>query len=113
MILQRIEKMGIAEKYEILERFKAFIAKKMAGSALAGKPKRCLRCRSADLFCKGHSAQDHYRWKCCSCGKTFSAKTGSATAISKLFATTGAKYAKDTLVGMSLKPAYEELPCEP
>ena len=113
MILQRIEKMGIAEKYEILERFKAFIAKKMAGSALAGKPKRCLRCRSADLFCKGHSAQDHYRWKCCSCGKTFSAKTGSATAISKLFTTTGAKYAKDTLVGMSLKPAYEELSCEP
>ena len=99
MILQRIEKIGIA--------------KKMAGSALAGEPKRYPRYRPADLFCKGHSAQGHYRWKCCSCGRTFSAKTGSATAASKLFTTTGAKYAKDTLVGMSLKPAYEELPCEP
>ena len=99
MILQRIEKMGIA--------------KKIAGSALAGKPKRCLRCTSADFFCKGHSAQDHYRWKCCSCDRTFSEKMGSVTAISKLFTTTGTKHAKDTLVGMSLKPAYEEQPCEP
>ena len=46
MILQRIEKMGIA--------------KEMAGSALAGKPKRYPRYRSADLFCKGHSAQGHH-----------------------------------------------------
>ena len=89
MILQRIEKMGIA--------------KKIAGPTLAGKPKRCLRRTSADLFCKRHSAQGHHRWKCCSCGRIFSEKTGSAIAISKLFAATGAKYAKDTLVGMSLK----------
>ncbi|RRF99800.1 MAG: hypothetical protein DUD39_02560 [Coriobacteriaceae bacterium] len=99
MILQRIEKMGIA--------------KEIAGSALAGKPKRCLRCTSADFFCKGHSAQGRHRGKCRFCGRTFSAKMGSVTAISKLFATAGTKYAKDTLVGMSLKPAYEELPCEP
>jgi len=46
MILQRIEKMGIA--------------KKIAGSALAGEPKRYPRYRSADLFCKGHSAQVHH-----------------------------------------------------
>ena len=46
MILQRIEKMGIA--------------KKIAGSALAGEPKRYPRYRSADLFCKGHSAQGHH-----------------------------------------------------
>ena len=60
MILQRIEKIGIAEKCEILERLKAFIAKKIAGSTLTSKPKRCLRCTSADLFCKGHSAQGHH-----------------------------------------------------
>ena len=38
MILQQIKKMGIAEKRELLERLKALIAKKMAGSALAGVP---------------------------------------------------------------------------
>ena len=35
MILQQIKKMGIADKRELLERLKALIAKKMAGSALA------------------------------------------------------------------------------
>jgi len=60
MILQRIEKMGIVEKRELLERLKALIAKKMAGSTLAGKPKRYPRRTSADLFCKGHSAQGHH-----------------------------------------------------
>ena len=35
MILQQIKKMGIAEKRKLLERLKALIAKKMAGSALA------------------------------------------------------------------------------
>ena len=78
MILQRIEKMGIVEKRELLERLKALIAKKMAGSTLAGKPKRYPRRTSADLFCKGHSAQGYHRGKCCSCGRTFLAKMESA-----------------------------------
>ena len=39
MILQQIKKMGISEKRELLERLKALIAKKMAGSALSGVPK--------------------------------------------------------------------------
>ena len=60
MILQGIEKIGIVEKRELLERLKALIAKKMAGSTLAGKPKRYPRRTSADLFCKGHSAQGHH-----------------------------------------------------
>ena len=34
MILQRIEKIGIAEKRELLKRLKALIAKGMAGSTL-------------------------------------------------------------------------------
>ena len=78
MILQWIEKMGIVEKRELLERLKALIAKKMAGSTLAGKPKRYPRRTSADLFCKGHSAQGHHRGKCCFCGRIFLAKMGSA-----------------------------------
>ena len=66
MILQQIKKMGIAEKRELLERLKALIAKKMAGSALAGTPKRCPRCKSLSFYCKGHDACGLQRWKCCS-----------------------------------------------
>ncbi|RRF98653.1 MAG: IS1 family transposase [Coriobacteriaceae bacterium] len=113
MILQQIKKMGIAEKRELLERLKALIAKKMAGSALAGTPKRCPRCKSLSFYCKGHDACGLKRWKCCSCGKTFFVKTGSVLAMSKLTAATWAAYAKGTLAGMSLKGACEELPCEP
>ena len=52
MILQRVEEIGITKKRELSEKLKALIAKEMAGSALAGKPKRCLRCESADFCCK-------------------------------------------------------------
>ena len=113
MILQQIKKMGIAEKRELLERLKALIAKKMAGSALAGTPKRCPRCKSLSFYCKGHDACGLQRWKCCSCGKTFFVKTGSVLAMSKLTAATWAAYAKGTLAGMTLEGACEELPCEP
>jgi transposase-like protein len=113
MILQQIEKMGIAEKRELLERLKALIAKKMAGSALAGTPKRCPRCKSLSFYCKGHDACGLQRWKCCSCGKTFFVKTRSVLAMSKPTAATWAAYAKGTLAGMTLKGACEELPCEP
>ena len=113
MILQQIKKMGIAEKRELLERLKALIAKKMAGSALAGAPKRCPRCKSLSFYCKGHDACGLKRWKCCSCGKTFFVKAGSVLAMSKLTATTWAAYAKDTLAGMTLEGACRQLPCEP
>ena len=113
MILQQIKKMGIAEKRELLERLKALIAKKMAGSALAGTPKRCPRCKSLSFYCKGHDACGLKRWKCCSCGKTFFVKTRSVLAMSKPTAATWAAYAKGTLAGMTLKEACEELPCEP
>ena len=56
MILQQIEKMGITEKRKLLKRLKTLITKKMAGSTLTGKLKRCQRCRSVDSFCKGHFA---------------------------------------------------------
>ena len=113
MILQQIEKMGIAEKRELLERLKALIAKKMAGSALAGTPKRCPRCKSVSFYCKGHDACGLKRWKCCSCGKTFFVKTRSVLAMSKLTAATWAAYVKGTLAGMTLEGAYGKLPCEP
>ncbi|MFC2647840.1 MAG: hypothetical protein ACFNZW_07785 [Coriobacteriaceae bacterium] len=54
MILQRVDEIGIAKKRELSEKLKALIAKKMAGSALVGTPKRCPRCESADFCCKGH-----------------------------------------------------------
>ena len=113
MILQQIEKMEISEKCKLLERLKALIAKKMAGSALAGTPKRCPRCKSLSFYCKGHDAHGLKRWKCCSCGKTFFVKTGSVLAMSKLTATTWAAYVKGTLAGMTLKGACRQLPCEP
>ena len=113
MILQQIKKMGIAEKRELLERLKALIAKKMAGSALAGTPKRCPRCKSVSFYRKGHDACGLQRWKCRSCGRTFSARTRSVLAMLKLTAATWAAYAKGTLAGMSLKGACRQLPCEP
>jgi transposase-like protein len=66
MILQQIKKMGISEKRELLERLKALIAKAMAGSALAGTPKRCPACKSLSFSCQDHDACGLQRWKCCS-----------------------------------------------
>ena len=103
MILQQVEKMGIAEKRELLERLKALIAEEMAGSALRVAPDRCPRCGSSDYIRKGHDAHGLQRWKCRSCGRTFSAKTGSVLAMSKLDAATWAEYAEGTLSGMSLR----------
>ncbi|RRF99500.1 MAG: hypothetical protein DUD39_04105 [Coriobacteriaceae bacterium] len=54
MVLQRVKEMGIAKKRELLERLGVLIAKKITGSTLAGKPKRCSRCESADFWRKGH-----------------------------------------------------------
>jgi hypothetical protein len=51
MILQHVDEIGIAKKRELSEKLKALIAKEMAGSALAGKPKGCPRYESAD-FCR-------------------------------------------------------------
>ena len=56
MILQRVEKMGIEEKRELLGRLKALIAEEMAGPAHAGEPQRCPRCGSSDYIRKGHDA---------------------------------------------------------
>lgn len=103
MILQQVEKMGIAEKRELLERLKALIAEEMAGSAPAGEPQRCPRCGSEDFCRKGHDAHGLQRWRCRSCGRTFSARTGSVLAMSKLDAATWAAYAEGTLAGMSLR----------
>ena len=103
MILQQVEKMGISEKRWLLERLKALIAEEMAGSALRGTPDRCPRCGSADFCRKGHDAHGFQRWRCRSCGRTFSAKTGSVLAMSKLDAATWAAYAEGTLAGMSLR----------
>ena len=103
MILQQVAEMGIAEKRELLERLEALIAEEMAGSALEGEPERCPRCGSSSYIRKGHDAHGLQRWKCRSCGRTFSARTGSVLAMSKLDAATWAEYAKGTLSGMSLR----------
>ena len=68
-----------------------------------GTPDRCPRCGSADFCRKGHDAHGFQRWRCRSCGRTFSAKTGSVLAMSKLDAATWAAYAEGTLAGMSLR----------
>ena len=94
MILQQIKKMGIAEKRELLERLKALIAKKMAGSALVGTPKRCPRCKSLSFYCKGHDACGLKRWKCCPRPPH------------------GPHMQRARLQGMTLEEACEELPCE-
>lgn len=103
MMLQRVERMGIAEKRELLEGLKALIAEQMAGLAPAGSPERCPRCGSADFCRKGRDAHGLQRWKRRSCGRTFLARTGSVIAMSKLPAGKWAAYAEGTLAGMSLR----------
>ena len=103
MTLQQVEKMGISEKRWLPERLKAPIAEETAGPAPRGTPDRCPRCGSADFCRRGHDAHGLQRWRCRSCGRAFSAKTGSALAMSELDATTWAVYAEGALAGMSLR----------
>ncbi|WP_130810522.1 IS1 family transposase [Olsenella sp. Marseille-P4559] len=102
MMLQRPQRLGIAEERELLERLKALMAGEMAGSALAGSPERCPGCGSSDSFRKGRDSHGLQRWKCRSCGRTFSARTGSVLAMSRLSAATWAAYAEGALAGMTL-----------
>lgn len=103
MTLQQVEKMGISEKRWLPERLKTPIAEETAGPAPKGTPDRCPRCGSADFCRRGHDAHGLQRWRCRSCGRAFSAKTGSALAMSELDATTWAAYAEGALAGMSLR----------
>ncbi|MQM73883.1 MAG: IS1 family transposase [Pseudoramibacter sp. EUB1.1] len=62
----------------------------MASGAAPGEPARCPRCGSPEVTRKGRSADGRQRWRCKSCGRTFSARTGSVRAMSKLPASTWA-----------------------
>ncbi|WP_130812449.1 IS1595 family transposase [Olsenella sp. Marseille-P4559] len=103
MILHRLEDLSLEEKREVAERLRALIAEDVADRASAGDPGRCPRCGSADLARKGHGRDGSQRWRCGSCGRTFSARTGSVLAASKLPAATWADYVEGTLAGESLR----------
>ena len=101
MILQEARSLTVAEKRQLVEAVRALIADEMASGAAPGEPARCPRCGSAEVTRKGHSADGRQRWRCKSCGRTFSARTGSVVAMSKLPASTWADYAEGTLAGES------------
>ena len=106
MILQRVDEIGIAKKRELSEKLKALIAKEMGGVCACRDTQEVPKIRIGRLLLQGARLiwpPEIQRWKCRSCGRTFSVKTESAISASKLFATTGATYAKGTLAGMTLK----------
>lgn len=101
MTLRQVERTGISEKRWLPERLKAPIAEETAGPAPRGTPDRCPGCGSAGSCRRGHDAHGLQRWRCRSCGRAFSARTGSALAMPELDAATWAAYAEGALAGMS------------
>lgn len=103
MILHEVEALPLKEKRELAGRISALIAEELEGSALDGAPTSCPRCGSSDFIRKGRGRGGRQRWRCKACGRTFSRKTGSVIAMSKLDAGTWAAFAQETLAGSSLR----------
>lgn len=96
IILQEARALTVAEKRRLVEAIRALIADGLAGGGAAGEPARCPRCGSPGVTRKGRGADGRQRWRCKSCGRTFSARTGSVVATSKLPVSTWADYAEGT-----------------
>lgn len=77
-----VKRLSREEKLELLAELKAAIAEELAPAP--GDPARCPLCGCPAFVRKGRARDGSQRWECRGCGRTFSAKTGSLLANSKL-----------------------------
>lgn len=90
------------EKIELLDALKAAIAEEMCGEP-KDAPCACPHCGSMSFTKKGYGPRRSQRWVCKDCKRTFSAKTKSLFAHSRLSATTWMEFAACTADGLSLR----------
>lgn len=82
IVSQFVRQMTLAEKKELLGELKAAIAAEIASSC--ADPARCPLCGCPLFVRKGRGTDGSQRWLCRRCARTFSARTGSLLALSKL-----------------------------
>ena len=82
IVSEMAAKLTTAEKKELVAELKAAIAAEMAPEP--GEPGRCPLCGCPEFVRKGRGRDGGQRWLCRGCARTFSAKTGSLLAASKL-----------------------------
>jgi transposase-like protein len=83
MLTQIASQLTLDEKRRLVGELKAAIAEELAAGAGAD-PERCPRCGCPTFVRKGRDRDGAQRWLCRGCAQTFSAKTGSLLALSKL-----------------------------
>lgn len=101
IVSQFVRQMTLEEKEELLAELKAAIAAELAPSAK--DPTGCPLCGCPEFVRKGHDAKGGQRWLCRGCARTFSAKTGSLLALSKLEPSTWMAFAECMADALSLR----------
>ena len=82
-VLDQLGSLTLEEKRAVEEAARAAVAREL-GAQGAGAPESCPRCGCPSFVRKGRNRDGSQRWLCRGCGSTFSAKTMSLLAYSKL-----------------------------
>ena len=105
-VLDQLESLTLEEKRAVEEAARAAVAREL-GAQGAGAPESCPRCGCPSFVRKGRNRDGSQRWLCRGCGSTFSAKTMSLLAYSKLAPEVWSDYVSDMLSGASLRACAE------
>ena len=105
-VLDQLGSLTLEEKRAVEEAARAAVAREL-GAQGAGAPESCPRCGCPSFVRKGHGRDGSQRWLCRGCGSTFSAKTMSLLAYSKLAPEVWSDYVSDMLSGASLRACAE------
>lgn len=105
-VLDQLGSLTLEEKRAVEEAARAAVAREL-GAQGAGAPESCPRCGCPSFVRKGRNRDGSQRWLCRGCGSTFSAKTMSLLAYSKLAPEVWSDYVSDMLSGASLRGCAE------
>ena len=105
-VLDQLGSLTLEEKRAVEEAARAAVAREL-GAQGAGAPESCPRCGCPSFVRKGRNRDGSQRWLCRGCGSTFSAKTMSLLAYSKLAPEVWSDYVSDMLSGASLRACAE------
>ncbi len=103
IMLHEMEELSLEEKRTLIGATKAAVARELGRQAAHQAPEACPWCGSPKLIRKGHNHDGPQRWLCRECGRTFSARSRSLLAASKLDAATWSLFVEATLSGQSLR----------
>lgn len=101
IVSQFVLQMTLEEKEELLAELKAAIAAELVPAP--GSPGACPFCGCPGFVRKGRDAKGAQRWLCRGCARTFSAKSGSLLALSKLDASAWMAFAECMADALSLR----------